>query len=153
MPEETIKNIERRVFIRHPSDVPLEVQPLDIVMLKEESLSNVSVGGLTFISDTALAVNSLVKIKIQLISPAFEAKGRVAWCSELSGHFEVGVEFIETKDAFRARMVEQICHIEHYKKEIHAREGRLLSGREAALEWINKYASSFENENFEKIER
>jgi hypothetical protein len=54
------------------------------------------------------------------------------------------VEFIESKDAFRIRMVEQICHIEHYKNEIREKEGRLLNGREAALEWINKYAGSFE---------
>ena len=144
---------ERRTFIRHPSDVPFEIQPLDAIPRKEESLSNVSVGGLTFISDIPFTLNSTVKIKIQLVTPPFEAKGRVAWCGELSGRFEIGVEFIETKDIFRARMVEQICHIEHYKKEIRDREGRSLSGREAALEWIDKYAGSFENESFEKVER
>jgi hypothetical protein len=40
-------------------------------------------------------------------------------------------------------MVEQICHIEHYKREVAEREGRELSGQQAAKEWIAKYAASF----------
>jgi hypothetical protein len=153
MNDNNVKNAERRNFIRHPSDVPLEVETIEAVVFKDESLSNVSVGGLTFVSNTPFVLNSLVKIRIQLINPPFEAKGRIVWSSEVSGRYEIGVEFIETKDAFRARMVEQICHIEHYKREISIREGRSLSGREAALEWIGKFAGTFEKENFDKIEK
>ena len=147
------KEKERRFFIRHPSDVPIVVQLEDCILLKEESLSNVSVGGLTFISDNPFNLNSTVKIKICLVNPPFEARGRVVWCAGSSGRFDVGVEFIETKDAFRIRMVEQICHIEHYKREIRVKDGRSLSGREAALEWIDRFAGSFENETFKKTEK
>jgi len=142
---------ERRIFIRHPSDIPLEVEPGNVVLRKEELLSNVSVGGLTFVSNVPFEKNSTVKITIRAVRPAFEASGRIVWCSDSSGRFEIGVEFIETKDAFRIRMVEQICHIEHYKNEMRAKEGRSLSGREAALEWINKYADSFEKQAYETI--
>lgn len=150
---ENIKNIERRIFIRHPSDVPLEVQPEGDVTLKEDSLNNVSVGGLTFFSAAPYESGAVVKIRIQLVHPPFEARGRVVWCRGSSGRFEIGVEFIETKDAFKARMVEQICQIEHYKHEIRSKEGRALSGREAAFEWINKFAGSFEHDTFEKVEK
>ena len=44
---------------------------------------------------------------------------------------------------FRARMVEQVCHIEQYKHQVLKKEGRKLSGEEAALEWIQKYAPQF----------
>jgi hypothetical protein len=37
-------------------------------------------------------------------------------------------------------MVEQVCHIENYKKEVYETEGRL-----AAMESIHKYASRFPN--------
>jgi hypothetical protein len=40
-------------------------------------------------------------------------------------------------------MVEQVCHIENYKKEIYRAEGRLLSSEQAAMEWIIRYASRF----------
>jgi hypothetical protein len=56
---------------------------------------------------------------------------------------ELGVEFLHQDDAFKARMVEQVCFIENYKKAAYRAEGRLLSSAEAAMEWITKYASGF----------
>jgi hypothetical protein len=44
-------------------------------------------------------------------------------------------------------MAEQICRIEEYKKEIREKEGRLLDGTDAALEWIRKYAKDFPSGN------
>ncbi|MHB9155845.1 MAG: PilZ domain-containing protein [Endomicrobiales bacterium] len=136
-----------RTFIRHPSDIPIEVVPEGIFGNKEEYLSNVSVGGLAFRSAVPLEENSTIIVRIPLVRPVFEARGRVIWCREEDSHYDVGVEFVETKDGFRVRMVEQICHIEHYKNEIRQKEGRVLSGREAAMEWIHKYAGSFQNES------
>ena len=40
-------------------------------------------------------------------------------------------------------MIEQICHIEHYRHEIEQVEGRKLNSEEAAREWIQRYASEF----------
>jgi hypothetical protein len=40
-------------------------------------------------------------------------------------------------------MVEQVCHIEHYKNEVKRREGREISGEQAANEWIAKFAGNF----------
>ena len=57
--------------------------------------------------------------------------------------YEVGVEFVMPDDEYRARMVEQLCYIEHYKRRVQAREGRELSGEQAAREWIEKYAAHF----------
>ena len=72
-----------------------------------------------------------------------EAQARVAWCKDRRGYYEVGVEFLAEDDMFRARMVEQVCHIEHYRKAVKAKEGRRLSREEAALEWIAKHAADF----------
>jgi hypothetical protein len=41
------------------------------------------------------------------------------------------------------RMVEQICQICHYQREILEKEERSLSGAEAAAEWVAKYARDF----------
>lgn len=73
---------------------------------------------------------------------AFTAEGIVVWCREHEG-YEVGVRFDETTHGFSLRMVEQLCHIKHYQREVRATEGRELSNEEAALEWIEKYARVF----------
>ena len=36
---------------------------------------------------------------------------------------------------------------ENYKKEILEEEGRVLTGEQAAIEWINKYAKDFDKED------
>ena len=138
----TIKDDMRR-FIRHPSDIPIEVYLEDIVTHSKEYLNNIGIGGLSFKSKVDLPEETIIKIKIPLVKPVFEATGRVVWCEKANGYYNVGVEFLEIDSAFRARMVEQVCHIEHYKKEISVREGRDLSGEEAAVEWIKKYAEMF----------
>ena len=38
---------------------------------------------------------------------------------------QIGIEFEKSRDVFRLRMIEQICHIEHYRKEILLQEGVL----------------------------
>jgi len=118
----------------------------------KKTLGNVSTGGLAFSSKIPYEQQALLKIRITIVNPVFEAAGRVVWCRKAFGNFDIGIEFVEAKDSFKIRMVEQICRIEHYKNEIQAKEGRALSGREAALEWIGKHAGSFEQEAFEKVE-
>jgi len=77
------------------------------------------------------------------VQPGFEARAQVAWCHREGDGFLVGVAFVERGDLFRARMVEQICHIEHYRAEVLTNEGRDLDGEQAAREWIQKFAVDF----------
>lgn len=135
--------IEKRRYIRHPSDIPIEIGLENVGPLEERSLKNVSFGGICFHSTVAFEPGNIIHIKIPFMRPVFDAKGRVAWCRAVDGNYDVGIEFIAIGDAFRARMVEQICHIEQYRREVREKEGRVLDGRAAALEWIEKYAGSF----------
>ena len=132
-----------RNFIRHPSDIPIDFQLEDLVIDATDYLKNVSHGGLAFHSRQALPVDAIIRLKIPLIDPVFQTLGRVTWCRPQAQHYEIGVEFLDEKDAFRARMIEQICHIEHYKQEVLENEGRQLSGEQAAIEWIKKFAREF----------
>lgn len=132
-----------RNYIRHPSDIPIEFRHEPVSALETPHLQDVSRGGLSFTSHTPVEVETVIRVRIPYVEPAFEAPCRVSWCNTQDDHYVVGVEFLEAEDEYRARMVEQICHIEHYKKEVLAREGRELSGEEAAREWIHKYAKDF----------
>jgi len=133
-----------RSYIRHPSDIPIEYQ-MDVsgAGVSRQRLNNISEGGLSFRSGQALPVGSTITIRISEVHPDFEAKGQVIWCRRQSPIYEIGVAFIGATDLFQVRMVEQICHIEQYKAEVLAREGRRLSGEQAAREWIEKFAEQF----------
>lgn len=132
-----------REFIRHPADIPIEFLQDSPSLRHNETLANISQGGLAFHSHTALAVGAVIQIRITLRHPAYEARARVAWCRPSDSGFDIGVEMLDPDDVFRSRMVEQLCHIEHYKQMVLRTQGRQLSGQQAALEWINKFAAQF----------
>jgi PilZ domain len=131
-----------RSFIRHPTDIPIEIRFED-QSCKHQSLHDVSSGGLCFQYPEALPVGGIFNVHIALTSPPFDACCRVVWCQADVGVWQVGVEFLDQEDLFRLRMVEQICHIEQYRAAVRASQGRALSSHEAAIEWIEKYAESF----------
>lgn len=132
-----------RVFIRHPSDIPIEIMTSSAIAAEIPHLRNVSLGGLCCKSTRFLQRGLPIMIRIPLITPPFEAQGKVVWCYRKSEAFELGIQFVETRDLFKVRMIEQICYIENYKQRVLAQEGRVLSSADAAFEWIGKYASAF----------
>lgn len=133
-----------REYIRHPVDIPIEFQrDQDKAYDQHETLSNISEGGLAFRSQSALEVGALIHIRIPVSEPPYEAQARVAWCQSDGTGFEIGIALLGAEEGFRSRMVEQICHIEHYRQEVLHLEGRQLSAQQAALEWIRKYADTF----------
>ena len=133
-----------RSFIRHPSDIPIEYH-MDVEGsgAGQECLHDIGHGGLSFSSSRELAVGASITIRISQLQPAFEVEGQVAWCRPEGDGFTIGVSFLQAGDRFRVRMVEQVCHIEHYKSEVLATQGRSISGEQAAREWISRYAESF----------
>lgn len=131
-----------RSFIRHPSDIPVEVV-LEQGRADDTRLNNISHGGLSFDSPTPIDSGAVIRLRIALDKLAFEARGQVVWCHKRPDHYVIGLEFLDKDDLFKVRMVEQICHIEHYKKEVMTREGRSLTSQQAAMEWVRKYAHKF----------
>jgi len=109
----------------------------------DQTITNVSLGGLAFMSQQPLEVLQRVRVCIPLLQQDNHLVGNVVWCEKSGKGYEVGIEFEKSRDVFRLRMIEQICHIEHYRKEVERLEGRALSAQEAAGEWISKYAGDF----------
>ena len=133
-----------RQFIRHPAEVPIQVQSGSAEEAVSHRTQNVSFGGLAFSSSATLEPGTLVTLRIPYLQPAFEAiSARVAWCDAEGARYVVGVQFADAEMAFRMRMVEQVCHIESYRQHIQQHEGRQLTPEQAAEEWISRYASSF----------
>ena len=81
--------------------------------------------------------------KIPVGQRPFRARGAVVWCRHAHSCYELGIQFVMHEDAFAARMVEQLCYIERYRREVREREGRELDSTQAAMEWITRYAATF----------
>lgn len=92
-----------------------------------------------------MRTGDILTVRISISKPEFEAQGTVSWCMPQDDEYLIGLEFLKQDDAFLARMVEQVCHIEQYKNEILKTEGRQMNSKQAALEWIQKFASKFPN--------
>lgn len=133
---------DNRRFVRHTVHVPLEIS-MPTSTSSGNHASNVSHGGLSFPCDECLDIGATVHLKIPTLQPPFEADARVVWCRPEEDHFLVGVAFHDANDAFQSRMVQQVCAIENYRREVAELEGRTLSTQEAAAEWIRKFAGRF----------
>lgn len=132
-----------RKYIRHPSDIPIEFRIEGNEAESSESLHDVSYGGLAFSAEARIPVGTRITISVRFVNPPFTTSAVVRWCRKRGDHYDVGVAFVAPDDAYRARMIEQVCHIEHYKREALAKEGRRLSGAQAAAEWIRRFAATF----------
>jgi len=132
-----------RRYIRHPADIPIDIELEESSGLATENLMNVSLGGLSFHSHVDYELGRLLKITISAIDPPYEAVAKVCWCDVQEQGYEIGVELVNKNDVYKTRMVEQVCHIAHYKQQVFQTEGRELTGAEAASEWIIKFAHEF----------
>ena len=109
----------------------------------DQTITNVGLGGLAFLSSRAYDLMERVRVTIPVLESDNQLTGNVVWCEKADEGYEIGIEFEKSRDTYRMRMIEQICHIEHYRKEVERLEGRKLSSQEAAREWITQYAEDF----------
>jgi hypothetical protein len=136
-----------RRYIRHPVDIPIRVSADSIEEAEDDTddqtITNVGLGGLAFLSSRPFEVLQRVSVSIPVLEQENELIGNVVWCEKAEQGYEIGIEFERSRDTYRLRMIEQICHIEHYRHEVERLEGRRLSSQEAAQEWIAAYAKDF----------
>lgn len=143
-----------RQFIRHPTDIPIFLSAVSSIAdtavndddsnaFENCSMTNVSAGGMACEVSKAIAVGQRVDVCIPSVKPRYTGRGEVVWCRPCEQGFEVGVYFVDNTEAYKSRMVQQVCQIEHYKNIVFEREGRLIDSGQAATEWIQKYAADF----------
>lgn len=135
-----------REYIRHPSDIPIKYHVQGTESPHNDPLKNISTGGLSFRSTMEIKENTPIIINIPVIKPGFRVKGVVVWCRLNNAAYDIGVRFLDKETEFRVRMIEQICYIEHYRREVLLSEGRRISSEQAAREWIEHFAHDFPSE-------
>lgn len=147
-----------RKYIRHPSDIPIDFQVEEDGDAHVYNVKDVSEGGLCFKTDKqmprGIKIHLHIPVEYQIGAhsrPAdavanldqFEADGIVAWCKKEGDGYSVGVQFSDPGTRFGVRMVEQVCHIEHYRYDVLQAQGRELTREQAAREWVERYAAEF----------
>lgn len=106
---------EGRQFVRHSTDIPVEVIQKTDSAMNMQHLNNVSLGGLAFQSESYWEKDSFLTVRV-LTNPPLEITGQVVWCHQMGSYFEVGVEFMEKNYFSSDGIVEEVCQIEMYKK-------------------------------------
>ncbi len=138
-------NTAIRRHVRHVTGIPVEVsleyhQPYQA---SEDTITNVSIGGLCFIAEDRLDIDEAIQVRFPLLDNQTSIDGKVVWCNKTHRGYEVGLEFNDPDEVERLKMIEQICQIEDFRKDMEQRNGRHLSSEQAAREWISKYAGDF----------
>jgi hypothetical protein len=131
-----------RKYVRHPSTIPVELSIARTPCAGQQQLANIATGGFACSVGEPLPVGATVQLRIPMIWPEYRGCGVVKWCRGEAPNCEVGIEFC-AHDLFKAKMVEQLSQIEHYRNRLWVDEGRIVDGEQAAKEWIARYAQEF----------
>jgi hypothetical protein len=132
-----------RHFLRHPSDMPVELVLRKQAFVPKQRLNNISLGGVACNSSRAFRRGTAVELRIPLFGEQARYPGLVAWCRKQEGDYLVGIAFVDEDTLFRARMVEQVCQIEHYRQKRERVLGCSLPIETVAQEWITQHAADF----------
>jgi len=99
---------------------------------------------MAFMSADHYEAGDIVQVNYPSVENEDSLKGEIVW-SRPQGErgFINGMKFLDEHTHFRARQVEQICHIEAYRKLQRERHDRELTHRQAAAEWIERFADKF----------
>ena len=130
-------------MIHHPTGLPVQLQRTDASPFESRDAARQSSGRICFELSESLEPGVMLEITIPLLQQSYRLKARVVE-SRPEGHcFRIFLTFPTEADAFLARAVEQACHIESYRMQVEATEGRRLTPDCAAMEWIEKFAADF----------
>lgn len=129
-------------FITHPDDVPVRLARLEAEAGTGFDMQHRRIqGGVVIHTRARVRPGDLVEVHTGLRNRPVSYRARVLWVIDRERP-AVGLVFENEQQAFIARMTEQVCHIEQYRRN-QAAQGRLLTESEAAHEWIEQFSHDF----------
>ncbi len=106
----TRPTVDRRASARRQTSIPVEVAVPSELRLRAATLSNISSGGLSFLTTRPIAPGTVVSIRIRHSDLDALFVARVAWCQLSDRGYDAGVRFFGTADAPLAEQLEQLFH-------------------------------------------
>ncbi|OLU16762.1 MULTISPECIES: PilZ domain-containing protein [unclassified Pseudomonas] len=132
-----------RRFLRHSSNLPVELRLRRHSPSASQRLDNISLGGAGCRSSQPLPQGTPVTLHIPLLGEQVAYPGQVAWCTKQSEHYLLGVAFSEHAPELRARMVEDICNLERFRQHREQQAGQILPLELIAEEWREQRLAIF----------
>ncbi len=140
-------NTSIRKHIRHVTGIPIQVKldfpSMDFDDVNEDTITNVSLGGLSFIADDRLDIEESIQVRFPILDKQATLTGKVIWCEKSNHGYEVGLEFDDAEEIQRLKMIDQISDIENYRQRKEASEGLPVTSEQAAREWVKQYTGDF----------
>ena len=133
-------SIELRQHERQETGYAIRVRPIDTKQPGDTaSITNLSQGGLCFVSTLELLYGDNVEIDMPADPPAVILKAKVVWCRPQRDKFSVGAEFVEMSASRRVRIFEMHRAINAYR-QMNDPSGDV---QQATAEWLSLYAEKF----------
>lgn len=132
-------------FIYHPDHIPLNFRRLWRMpeLTKEERKSGMSTLGLSFFSDKHLTPGMQIEVTVPLRGEDHKFVGQVVLVKESHHGYDVGIWLRSQHDAYRARIVEQICYIDCYLQDKQEHSSKPINKEQGIQEWIVHNAAQF----------
>jgi c-di-GMP-binding flagellar brake protein YcgR len=105
------QQLERRRYIRHPAEISVEYTVSGENQKQSDLTKDISFGGIRFQGRSYIEPGTILNLVFPTIHPNYEVAGRVVWCSKKKGYVEMGLEFLDENEAYRARLIEEISHL------------------------------------------
>lgn len=130
------------MFIQHPDTVAAQLCVTSDHASRGMDLVAHGHGGVCMPSQLGYQPGTPLQVRVCLSGRDLRYHGLVLWRRRRRHAFELGLGFATDAAAYRARMVEQLCHIEAYRQQALA-DGRTIDFETAARQWIARYSSGF----------
>lgn len=111
------QQMERRRYIRHPAEISVEYSVSGAQEKMSDLTQDISFGGIRFRGRSYIEPGTVLNLKFPTIHAGYEVGGRVVWCKQKKDHVEIGVEFLDENEAYRAQLIEEISHLKSRQQE------------------------------------
>jgi hypothetical protein len=132
-----------RKFIRHPTELPLSYHRAKCTPIESIPCFENSLVGLSFEGNEPVELGAILDVTVRAYDEDHTFQGQVVRILYLGNRYEIGLCFNSESSAFRVRMIEQICHIETYRRRLCEIEGCSIDIERAAKEWIEMFSAQF----------
>lgn len=85
---------QKRTFVRYPADLQLEFEFNGVSYKDGNSIINICIGGIAFITNKELKLEDVILLRIPDENPCFEGNGKVVWIVQNEHPYRVGIEFV-----------------------------------------------------------
>ncbi len=130
-------------YLRHAAKVPIAWREIPRHLARPGEIGTDAGVGMRFLSSRPARAGALVEATLTVAGEACRFRGTVRWVRPQGHRFEIALRLAGPEHALRARLAEQACRIEVYRRSLSRRASRPVGIEQAAREWVERYAARF----------